>query len=211
MPRVDLTGQRFGSLLVLGFSHVDKTRSANWFCRCDCGKEIVLKGNNLRMGNTRSCECLARKAVGDRSRTHGECKSRLYRIWSALHSRCTNDHIEDTFKNYGGRGIQVCDDWKTYETFREWALASGYEDGLSIDRIDVNGNYEPSNCRWATQREQCRNRRNTLWVEFNGYKKPLAEWCDELNLPYRVVYARMKKMSFEDAIKKPIRRLLTKS
>lgn len=205
MPRVDLTGQRFGSLLVLGFSHVDKTRSTHWFCRCDCGKEIVLKGNNLRTGNTRSCGCLARKTVGDRSRTHGECKSRLYRIWSALNSRCTNAHFEDVFKNYGGRGIQVCDDWKTYETFREWALASGYEDGLSIDRIDVNGNYEPSNCRWATQREQCRNKRNTVWVEFNGSKKPLTEWCDELKLPYRIIYQRLKHHSFEEAIKMPIR------
>ena len=145
---IDLTGQRFGRLEVLKYNG-----NSRWECKCDCGKIVYPKGGNLRKGYIHSCGCLRKEVTGDNHRTHGETRTRLYRIWKAMRKRCNNPN-DSCYYLYGGRGITVCKEWSQYEPFKLWALNNGYSEELSIDRIEPNGNYEPANCRWATAKEQ---------------------------------------------------------
>lgn len=155
----DKTGQRFGRLFVL---HRDEGRRLHWICQCDCGEIVSVQSNNLASGNTSSCGCLQREkareyAPGGRP-THGMYKTRVYTIWVGMIQRTRNPNIPN-WHNYGGRGIRICDRWLRFENF----LADMGEPpaGLSIDRINNDGNYEPGNCRWATAKEQIHNRRVT--------------------------------------------------
>lgn len=140
-------------------------------------------------------------------------KNRLYRIWADMKRRCKNSD-RPNYKNYGGKGIRVCQEWEnSFDSFREWALNNGYSDDLSIDRIDNNGNYEPSNCRWATAKEQANNKRNNLHIEYKGETRTLAQWCEVFGLERNVVAMRIYRdnIPFEEAIKKGnrVKRLLT--
>lgn len=154
MNLIDLTGQRFGKLIVIGKMPRHRTNEeAVWLCRCDCGKQTSVRGTRLRSGNTVSCGC--RKVKHNESHNH---RTRLYSIWKGMRQRCSNPN-NTHYKYYGGRGISVCSAWSEFPPFRDWALANGYEESLTIDRINVNDDYCPSNCRWVDRKTQVQNRR----------------------------------------------------
>lgn len=186
----DLSGQRFGKLTVLSFDSVKRGR-AHFKCICDCGTECVKMGWLLSSGKTRSCGCLAVNNTDQT--THGLSKTHLYGVWRTMKSRCYNPKSQH-YKNYGARGIEVCDEWKNdFMAFHAWAMENGYKEGLTIDRISVNGNYEPSNCRWTTQKAQCNNKTNNRLVEFNGRTWTLHELADEYGIKYTTLWMRINK------------------
>lgn len=190
----DLTGQRFGRLVVVGraASHISPSgqKKVKWNCRCDCGNEVEVIGQNLTRGLTRSCGCYNNEVRSRRSKTHGETNTRLYRIWCGMKRRCNNPH-DERFPIYGGRGITVCAEWiESYEAFRDWAIENGYNDQLSIDRKDNDKGYSPDNCRWETPSGQANNRRNTLRVAVDGKEVPLAELARKNGVNYHTLYRR---------------------
>lgn len=180
-------------LTVVAFSHLDPSRGAMWSCRCDCGGDVITRGSSLRSGNTRSCGC--RKTAGMREALvrHGMAGSAEYRAWRHMLNRCYR-LAESNYADYGGRGIVVCDRWRT--SFENFYADMGARPGrgYSIDRINVNGNYEPSNCRWATCKEQCNNRRSNRLLCISGEKASLSQWRDRLNLSPRRMRTVLAKM-----------------
>lgn len=193
----DLTGQRFGRLTVMNYTGTylspKGSKKAKWLCKCDCGKEIIVIGNNLRKGKTKSCGCLQREITINRSTIHNMSKSRIFHIWFAIKRRCTEKNYR-AYNHYGGRGIKICDEWKNdFTTFYNWAIVNGYNDKLTIERIDVNGNYEPNNCKWATRIEQANNKRTNKHITYKEQTRTLKEWCNLLQLPYGTILYRINK------------------
>ena len=198
---IDLTGQRFGRWMVLG----EAKRKYYVTCQCDCGAIRDVYANNLILGKSVSCGCYCKEQTARATQTHGESKTRLYRIWSTMISRCFID-TQTSFKFYGGRGITVSDEWKNYETFREWSLENGYSDSLSLDRIDSNGDYCPENCRWVTKKEQANNTRGNRVIECFGKAKTLQAWADERGINAGTIAWRIKHgWPVEKAITEPAR------
>lgn len=163
----NLTGKHFNQWTVIKRAGSNKKGNSLWECRCECGTIAIVVGYSLTGGTSKSCGCAQKESVSKMNttlkRTHGKKNTRLYRIWRGMKARCFNKNSPD-YDSYGGRGITVCKEWKhDFMNFYAWAIDNGYDDSLSIDRIENNGNYEPGNCRWATASEQNRNRRTYKW------------------------------------------------
>lgn len=200
----DLTGKRFGKLTVLRMSHRDSRRQYHWICQCECGNIATVRGNSLTRGNTKSCGCLVYESKNIK---HGMKHTRLYRIWSNMKGRCCTS-TNHAYDRYGGRGISVCQEWMSdFKTFYEWAMSSGYSENLSIDRIDVNGNYEPSNCRWATPKEQSDNKRSNILITIDGITLDLQQWCDKIGINRSTVLTRVRMCGWDyiSALTTPVR------
>lgn len=189
---IDLTGRRFGRLVVIGRADppVDNQGAARWHCRCDCGNEKDVRGSDLRRGRTTSCGCLQKERVRAASITHGQTGSRLYYVWEAMRQRCTNQYNR-WYDDYGGRGIAVCEEWHDFANFMQWAERTGYQEGLSIDRIDVNEGYNPVNCRWVTMHEQNRNKRNNINITYHGVTRCLVDWAATFGINMKTLRDRI--------------------
>lgn len=198
-PRlIDLSGKQFGRWSVLSQTGNTVRGESLWRCVCECGQEkFAVRGADLRNGKSVSCGCMVDKELlGNLKRSHGQTGTRIYRIWQNMRARCLREHCPN-YPNYGGRGITICSEWSDYRTFATWALSSGYEDHLSIDRIDNDGNYEPANCRWSTYAEQSVNRRfvqraedGELWwhkAKANGISRAAYEWRKSQGWPMDLV------------------------
>ena len=204
-PNQLLPGMKFGRLMVIAksFRH-DKNGAAFYDCVCSCGGKRTVRAADLIRGKTRSCGCLQRER---HYKIHGESKTPLYRTWCAMKSRTTNRNT-DGYSLYGGRGISVCEEWAhDFAAFRDWALANGYQDGLSIDRIDPDGNYCPENCRWITMAAQQRNKRNNHYMTFQGETKTVTEWASISGIRYQTIQSRIRRgWATDQVLGTPVRR-----
>lgn len=193
MTRIDLTEQRFGRLLVIECVGSNKNGRL-WKCKCDCGKEKIISQSDLIQNKTISCGCYRREKAIRRGLSH----HRLYPVWQNIVSRCYKES-QKCYKYYGGRGIKVCDEWKdNFVAFYNWAIANGYDEKAeygkcTIDRIDVNGDYEPQNCRWLTVKEQANNRRSNRLITINGETKTLQQWSDLYCIEHKTIAGRYKR------------------
>lgn len=204
---IDMKGQRFGRLTVIEVAGRDKSKNVTWTCQCDCGAEVVVSGINLRVGDTKSCGCLHREKIKEQMSTHGYSKTRLYKVWAGIKSRCYNPNC-DNYKYYGAKGITMCDDWKdNFESFRKWSFDNGYDESAgsqecTIDRIDNSMPYSPENCRWTDHVIQCNNQSKNKIFEYDGRALTMAEWAREFDIKYTTLRARIRRgIPFEEAIK----------
>lgn len=197
---IDLTGERFGALVVMRLDIGYSGRDKKWICKCDCGKEVSVFSGNLRRGYTKSCGCLSTQSKKKRMTTHGMARTRLYGIWSNMKKRCYYKNFS-SYKNYGERGISVCEEWQSFDHFYKWAIENGYSDDLTIERINVNGNYEPSNCKWATRAEQQRNKRNNHYFDYNGKTVTLAEMAEDTGIQRGTILWREKNWGGKNIVK----------
>lgn len=189
----DLIGQRYGRLLVTEFAGRSNSGKVMWKCKCDCGNTTIVRACCLKSGNSTSCGCLQKERIRSASTTHGGYGSRLHKIWEGIKSRCgcSSDH---SYKRYGGRGITVCDEWlHSFEAFRDWALANGYRDDLTIDRIDNDGPYCPENCHWATMKQQNNNQSRNRVITHNGESRTLAQWAELTGINPETLRNRLNK------------------
>lgn len=185
MPAItDIKGQRYGSLLVESYRGIEK-RKATWNCVCECGNKTIVTYGNLKYGITKSCGDYIHRVK------HDMCDTRIYRIWKNMKNRCDSPGASHYYR-YGGRGISYSNEWKEFKGFYEWAKNNGYTDDLTIDRIDNDGNYEPNNCRWVTQKTQMSNTKSNVYVEVDGENRTITEWSEVLGIHYATLRNRYR-------------------
>lgn len=207
----DLTGQRFGRLVAISVSGKNKYGNLIWLCECDCGNKHNVPSGKLVQGKSKSCGCLARETHTRLLERHGITtggKPRTFIIWNGMKARCYNPNAT-SYKSYGARGISICDEWlgeNGFENFHNWAISNGYDDGLEIDRIDNDGNYEPDNCQWVTKHENRMKQRNMRYFEVNGIRLNISQWCRLLNISKSTAYKRLNNSEecFIELLKKRI-------
>lgn len=186
------SGMRFNRLTAIREIGHDKYGQSKWLFRCDCGNEKIITRYSVVSGRTKSCGCFqdeVRKS-GDLRRQHGAIGTRLYGIWKGMRVRCRAPVGSRNWRWYSSKGIKVCAEWDDFRSFYKWAMENGYNDTLTIDRIDSDGDYEPSNCRWITQKEQANNRSCTRRVPYNGETHTLREWSEITHIKYSVLNSR---------------------
>lgn len=202
-PKENLVGRTFGKLKVLDFAPRENFKRITYVCQCECGNIVNVAGSRLRSGHTKSCGCWNKSHPPNK--THGLSRTRLYEIHRSMIQRC---HYQKAinYKDYGGRGIEVCKEWReSFENFYNWAINNGYEEHLTIDRIDVNSNYEPSNCRWKDYYFQENNRRNNRKILFRGEIHTVAEWCRILGYKPTTIHSRIAHgWTWEKAFSTPV-------
>jgi hypothetical protein len=185
MPKkIDMTGQKFNRLTVLEECGKTNDGKVKWLCLCDCGNVSSVSGKHLRNGQIKSCGCFNK----ERSKTHGMSKTHYFGLWAQMISRCENAN-DSSYSRYGAKGIKVCDRWHSFENFL--ADMGDRPENTSIDRIDGSGNYEPSNCRWATAEEQAENRKTTRLIKWNGKTQSIVNWAKELGINKNVIKSRL--------------------
>lgn len=208
MANTILPGQKYGRLMTV--SPLENSSESKWICLCECGREVSVRGSNLRRGHTKSCGCLhdelSSQRLSAQNSTHGKSKTRLYRIWTDMRKRCNNAN-HWAFNLYGGRGITVCDEWCSFSAFAAWSENNGYSDTLTIDRIDNDIGYSLENCRWVTRTVQANNRSIVNHYSLNGTDYTLRQLCDLSGLSYRCLRSLIHQygMSIEEAVSKPRR------
>ena len=194
MDRIKV-GDKYGRLLVIE-NHHPKDEVV---CICECGNKKVARASNVYYGRTRSCGCIFKEG---NNLKHGGRRTRLYMIWKGMRERCNTPSCS-TYKRYGANGIKVCPEWDDFENFKEWSLSNGYKDGLTIDRIDGKGNYEPSNCRWATYKEQANNTKSNRLITYDGETKTITQWAETVGIKPATLWARLNRgWSIEQALGK---------
>ncbi len=206
---IDLTGKTFGRLTVIRKIDNNKWGCSRWLCKCDCKKEVVVRGDSLKNGDTRSCGCLRAEIARQRSIKHGHRKNKkttaTYESWSHVIQRCTN-HNNKRYKDYGGRGITICEEWSEFPNFLR-DMGERPSKNYSIHRINNDKGYYKENCRWATRKEQARNRRNNHLISCFGKIQCIAAWAEETKLPKYIIAERLKRgWSTERALTTPIRK-----
>lgn len=214
----DLTGQRFGRLLVIKRAEDNVspcgTKQVRWECQCDCGNVVIVHGQSLRTKNTQSCGCYQVDRVRETFMKHGEKayrrETRLYNIWKCMKARCDNPNLH-TYQNYGAKGVTYDAAWDEFVTFRDWAMNNGYNDALTLDRIDTRGNYEPNNCRWVNYIVQENNKTNNHTLQISDEEHTLAKWERIMNLPVGIISRRLRDgWGKEDAVMKPLQKRFVK-
>lgn len=197
-------GNKYGRLTVI--KRADKTGRVYWLCQCDCGNKTEVASQYLRNGRTQSCGCLQRELASERRTSHGMSSSALYFIWQGIRDRCFNPN-SDSYKNYGERGITMCERWS--ESFEAFASDMGEPSkGMTIERIDNDGDYSPENCRWASRQEQVRNTRHNRMITFDGQTMCMSEWAEKTGISYSAISQRLNRLgwSVDRALTTPNRR-----
>jgi hypothetical protein len=206
MPQaINMKGKSFNYLKVIERARNTKSGEAAWVCECKCGTRKIIAGSKLRNGETKSCGCMKKELAGTKNITHGMKGTRLYNIWQTIIQRTTNENNHE-YGDYGGRGIGICEEWRNdFEEFMQWSYENGYADNLTIDRKNNNKGYQPDNCRWVTNKENCRNKRNNHCLTYNGQTKTITEWAEITGLSKEVIRYRIVKMgwSAEKALTTP--------
>lgn len=191
MPKFrDLSGFTFGHLKAISQNGKSKSGGYKWLCVCDCGKSIVVRGSSLTAGTAKSCGC--KKNEIPRNFKHGGRNTKLYNVWRSMKQRCALI-TSASYKYYGKKGVFVCKEWQQFSNFQKWAQQNGYAEGLSIDRIDVNGNYCQENCRWATKSAQANNTSRNRMLSFRGEQKTMSQWADAFGISYGTMNHRIQR------------------